>query len=81
MRKSAMMRKSEDGTFDIAKNIQIRRFCRQNHGGGRKSRFAIKSGTRETRAGQKVSDGFQEPLALLRQNHFGCGCGRLRFNA
>lgn len=54
-----MVRKSVDRAPKSGENVKIRRFGGEDHGGGGKSGFAIKSGSSEDGAGQKMGDGFQ----------------------
>jgi len=62
MRESSMMGKSENRPSKVAEYVEIGGLCCQRHRSGRKSGFSIKPGARETCAGQKVSDGFQNDV-------------------
>ncbi len=70
----AMMLQPCDGAFDSPKNVDVSRLCRQHHGYGRERSFAIESGTRQARAGQKMGDGIQ--IEIL-NNRSGFKLGKL----
>jgi hypothetical protein len=59
MSEAAMMGEAEDRAFEIAEDIEIRRFRGQRGSGRGQSRPAIQPGASQACAGEEVSDGFQ----------------------
>lgn len=59
MSEAAMMSKSKNWIFEIAQHVEVRRLGGQRHRGRRQRSLAVKAGSSQACAGQKMGDGFQ----------------------
>ena len=59
MGETPMMRKAKDRPFETGEYVQIRGLSRESHGGSGEGGFAVKSSSRQTRAGKEMGDRFQ----------------------
>ena len=60
MSEPPVVSESEDRTFQLSEDVEVRRFRGKRNGSCGQRRFTIQPGSRNARAGQEVSDGFQE---------------------
>ena len=64
-----MVGETEDRALEVADDVEVGRFRRQDHGGGGEGGLAIEAGTAQAGAGKKVSDRFQDVVWYVEESY------------